>query len=102
MKYVMFTHHKTGFRVPVFGSHHLCHDDLRAGKDWIATSAGYFDVTTQKTHGVSTTLQMVPAPGDDRICLYVVGGLESVLMLVQDMEENKRALAKVLKRKPKK
>jgi len=88
MKYVMFTNAKTGLRIPVFSSDHTSHCDLRAGKGWVATSAGFYDLRSFTAVGKSESLKMTPHPDDSEICKITLAGMESMLFLVQDIEAN--------------
>ena len=90
----MFRHVKTGTRMPVFCPDHFCHADMRAGKGWVAVSAGDFNAETGKTSGYSQSLKMGPAGCDAQICNCVVTGMESIIHLVQpqrtSMKPNKQ------------
>ncbi len=96
MKYVMLTHIKTGLRVPVFGSEILSHCDLAKGhKDWLPTSAGNFDIASLQCGGHSQSLGLRWAKGDGEICQAVLFNMEAVLMLSQDLDENKETLKRL-------
>ena len=97
MKYVMFTNEQ-GYSLPVFAPDIACHCDMKGmEKGWVATSAGMFNINLQKTHGTSISLEMSPHSNDANICLLVIGGFESMLMMAQDLDANKARREQILK-----
>jgi hypothetical protein len=101
MKYVMFTHRKTGLKVPTFFSDHISHCDVKVGDEWVATSAGSFDLRTFQAVGKSSSLNMSPAPDDWEVCKLVICGVESMLYLAQNTKKNLRLMNQLLKKQAK-
>jgi hypothetical protein len=97
MKYVMFTHTKTGIRCPAFVPDLVTHCDVKIGDDWVATSAAHFDFKTLQTHGDSSSLGLNPKPDDAEICTDVFAGVfAATCMVMQDTDANLKALEQVV------
>lgn len=93
MKYVMFTNVKTGIRLPVLLPETIVsHADASLGKDWVATSAGFYDTTKHETFNKSVSLRIGPLEEDAAILNAVLLGAESSLMLLQDPTESAQLL----------
>lgn len=97
MKYVMFTQEKSGIKIPILASNVISHADIQAGKGFIATSAGFFDIKTMRTCGRSESLDLHPEKDDSLIIQLVLASNEAVLIMFQDLELNKEKLAHVLR-----
>jgi len=99
MKYVMFTN-KQGYSLPIFGPDMANHCDLQGmGKNWVPTSAGHFSITSQHTSGRSTSLGLSPHKQDANICILVLGEMEALVMMAQDLEDNMARREAILKAK---
>lgn len=94
MKYVMFTHTKTGIKAPVFCADSFCHDSMRADPSWLPTSAGYYNPQTGQCSGESKSLRLKTAEDDGILCSLVMANMESMLIASQDLDENKAQLLK--------
>lgn len=92
MKYVMFTHVKTGLRQPVLFNEMLAHSVIKTERGWVATSAGFFYVSGFKTHSRSTSLGLAPCEDDAEICKMFLADMNSMMYVVQNTEDNKRKL----------
>lgn len=102
MKYVMFTNRKTGVRQPVLSSNFISHSDLRAGEEWVPTSAGFFDVLTMRASDESESLRLAPEADDTEIVKMALAGvLESMAFVSQDLEGDLFRLAAVEKARSK-
>jgi hypothetical protein len=97
MKYVMFTHEKTGLKLPVLFSDYFNHCDIKSGIGWHPTSAGFFSVIGFKTYGKSDSLKMSPDIDDAEIIKLCLAGMEQMHFLNQDVESNKSRLIAIYK-----
>jgi hypothetical protein len=88
MKYVMFTHIKTGLKLPVFFADQFTHSEVQVEKGWVPTSAGHFSIMKFTTSGTSSSLKLQPVTDDAEVCKLVLAGMESMIYLAQDTEAN--------------
>lgn len=103
MKYVMFTNLLTGIKAPVICADLFAHADMRCANSnqWIATSAGFFVIEDGRVKTImnSESLKLSPAKGDGLVLEFVLANMESMLIVSQDLDLNKKLAAKKLCKK---